>query len=399
MAYEIRYSPDSDYYSAHGDILFTVMETVKAIDPITYPDYKYVCDVYVYGNLAVRLKAVPRPDNQIGIFSISNVVRNYINQGFEPSANQLRCQKLGAGQFYVNTQLKFGEEYGFVTYPNILTDSERNYFNHYNGRLIGQTTKLTDYLDKALSVRPYATPVYRNSAFCFIPFLPTDDTVINLIIKSYSGGTLVGTTTQPFTPTAASSNEQQLFNVSPAAINAVSPGFISSYIDYYTIEFNTTNITGDSIYRFNLVCEARYEVFTVHFLNRFGGFESKEFTKVSRKSIDIEKSEFGKINYYMESNGNLLFYNSTKVYNEIRTVYASQYKEKMTINTDIISDAEYQWLADLVISPRVYMEMNNYFLPIIVTGSNYEFKKVINDDLTNLTLNIEFGEQLNAQYR
>lgn len=400
MAMSLTYTPD-DYSSAHGDLLFTVLDSVKANDPATYPDYKYVADIYVFGILQVRLKAIPNPTTKVGVFDISNIVRNYLsglNLFADPSS--LRAQKLANTEFYINAQVKIGEEYGFVTYTNLITDSVRSYFNHYNGRLIGQTTKLTDYLDKVMSVRPYATPVYRSSAFCFIPFLPTDDTTINLVIKSYSGGTLLGTITQPFTPTALSSNEQQLFNVSPVAINLASPGFISNYITHYTVEFNTTNITGDSIYRFNLVCEAKYEVNTIHFLNRFGGFESKNFTKVSRKNIDIEKQEFGKLPYLITGDGIPHYYNSDwKVYNETRSVYASQFKEKWTLNTDLLTDGEYTWLADLVLSPMVFMEMSGYFIPIIVTGSNYDFKKVINDDLTNLTINIEFGDNFNTQYR
>jgi hypothetical protein len=43
--------------------------------------------------------------------------------------------------------------------------------------------------------------------------------------------------------------------------------------------------------------------------------------------------------------------------------------------------------------------MEDRFVPVIITNNNYEHKKVINDDLTNLTLNIEFGDRFNTQYR
>jgi hypothetical protein len=183
--------------------------------------------------------------------------------------------------------------------------------------------------------------VNRGAKFCFIPFLPTDDTTISLIIKSYNGGTLIGTTTQPFTPTATSTNELQLFNVSPVAINAASPGFINSYITHYTVEFNTTNITDDSIYRLNLVCEAKYEVVTLHFLNRFGGIETKEFSKVSRKSIDFEKKDYGQTNIWIHPVTGVVYYeNDYKVQTESRVTYATSFKEKMTLNTDLLTDDE-----------------------------------------------------------
>jgi hypothetical protein len=398
MALDLLYNP-GDYFSAHGDLIFTILEDTKPFSSSTYPDYKYVCDIYISAVLVARLKAMPRPDDKIGVFNIGNVIRNYLTVNFAPVAANLRAQKVGENAFYVNVICRLGEEYGNVTYSNMIIDSQRSYFNHYNGRLIGQTTILSDYLDKVLSLRPYATPVYRNAQFCFIPFLPTDDTTINLIIKAYSGGILVGTTTQPFTPTALSSNEQQLFNVSPAAINAASPGFISSFITHYTVEFNTTNITDDSIYRFNLVCEARYEVFTIHFLNRFGGFESKDFTKVSRRRIDIEKKDFGSSAYAITSAGIPQYFNDQKVYRETNTVYAGAWKEKMVLNSDLLTDAEYTWLEDLILSPLAYVQIDDYLYPIKITDSNYEPKKTINDDLTNLTINIEYGDRFNTQYR
>lgn len=388
------------YSSAHGDLIFTVLDATKAGDPVTYPDYKYVCDVYDNGNLVVRLKSFPHPDSKVGIFSISSIARSFLNPSFfNPVPSVLLSNVFGLGGFFCSSQVKFGEEYGFTTFVNIIEDAERNYYNNYNGRLLGQSTSLTDCLDKVMTVRPYATPIYRNSKFCLIPFLPTDSSDVTLIIKAYNGGGLVGTVSKVYSPPDVSANVQMLFNVSPDAINVYSSGFISSYITYYTVEFNTTNIVDDSIYRFNLVCEPRHEVFTLHFLNRFGGFESRDFTKVSRKTIAIEKSEFGKLPYTMDSSGNIAYYNANKVYNETRSIYAGQYKEKMTLNTDILTDAEYRWLADLVLSPAVYIEMSSYFIPIIITENNYDFKKTINDDLTNLTLNIEFGDQFNTQFR
>jgi hypothetical protein len=398
MALSLLYNP-VDYSSAHGDLIFTLLEDTKPFNSSLYPDYKYVCDVYVSGLLQARLKAFPRPVDKIGVFNIGNVIRNYIFPYFAPVAATLRAQKVGEDYFYTNVICRLGEEYSNTTYSNIIIDTQRTYFNHYNGRLIGENTILGNYLDKVMSTRPYATPVNRNAKFCFIPFLPTDDTTINLIIKAYNGSILVGTITQPFTPTAASSNEMQLFNVAPVAINAAATGFINSFIEYYTVEFNTTNITGDSIYRFNLTCEPMYEVFAVHFMNKFGGFESKDFVKVSRRKIDIEKSSFGSSAYAINSSGQPEYFNAQKVYRETNKVYAGAWKEKMVLNSDLLKDDEYIWLEDLVKSPICYIEIQGYFYPMTITDTNYEPHKAVNDDLTNLTINIEFGDRFNTQYR
>lgn len=392
MAIVITTNPGS-YYSAHGDLIFVVYEATKALDPVTYPDYKYVADVYIGAVLVARIKKVPQPDTKMGIFSLGNVIRDYVSSVFNPAANVIKAQESGTGEFFTTVTIKFGEEYSFTLYTNLTVDSARIYFNHYNGRMVGQNTLLGNYQNAIVSVRPTITPVNSSDAFTLIPYFAVSASAFNYLIKAYTdSGNLLATISNSITPAAA--NNLIILNVSPTVLNTVTAGFLNA-ASYYTVQANS-----GTIYRLNLTCEAQYDVYTLHFLNRFGGFESRNFTKVSRKVIDIVKTDFGKLPYTIDSSGALTYYNSNRVYNETRSTYASQYKEKMTLNTDILTDNEYTWLGDLIISPLVYLEMaGGYFIPVAITQNNYEFKKIINDDLTNLTIDIEFGDQFNAQYR
>lgn len=402
MSLTIQHNP-STYHSVHGDLIFTVVDIVKASDPVSYPDYKYVADVYIGAELVAREKAVPHPDTKIGIFNLSNIIRNYVANSFSPTANAIRAQQLGLGEFNIVSTVKFGEEFGFTLYTNVTVDSARTYYNHYNGRMVGDLTLLDNYLDKPITVRPLTTPVRDDSRFNFIPYLPTDTDNVTVTVKAYTlAGALLNTYTTNIVPSAA--NTQQLYNASVAAINTASPGFIvGGLTGYYTVQFVNPNITDEPIYRFDMKCEAKYEVFTLHFMNKFGGMESRDFTKVSRKTIDIERSEFGKLGYTMDVSGVISYSNANKVYNETRQAYSRQYKEKMILNTDILTDEEYTWLGDLILSTMVYVEVlsgsDSYFLPCAIVENNYDFRKAVNDKLTNLTLNIEFGEQFNSQYR
>jgi hypothetical protein len=406
MALSLLYNP-VDYSSAHGELIFTLLEDTKPFNSSLYPDYKYVCDIYVnsFGvtTLVARLKSFPRPGDKIGVFNIGNVVRNYLSTQFYPGpSTYMKLQDLHDGGFYVNVICRFGEEYGFTTYSNILIDSQRTYYNHYNDRLSGATTILPSYLDKALTSRPYATKLDRNANYNFVPFLISDDSQYNVVVKCYNSLGLIRQATFPITPETGAVNWIHQYNLTPKSINFnYGSQLIDDYIDYYTVTFDTTNIVDDSTLRFDLTCEKKYEVFALHFLNKYGGFDSKDFSKLSRRSIDVSKSDFGKLSYTIDSNGIAKWYNSpdSRVYNERTSVYASEWTEKLQLNTDILSNAEYVWLKELVKSPMVYIEQNEYLYPVKVVNTNYEDKKVINDELTNLTLNIEFSDRFNAQYR
>lgn len=415
MAITIKNAP-ATYTSAHGDIVFVVYEATKATDPTTYPDYHYICDVYIASTQVASLKAYPHPTNKMGIFSVGNIIRSYVAAIFNPTANVLKAQELGLDEFRVAATMKFGEEYevsGVMTLTsNVTVDSARVYYNHYNGRLLGSTTNLGNVADAPATNRTigvttappsFGYPVYTGNKNNFVPFFNTTTDAVNVLVESfYKNGTAIASDT--FTVTPAAANDLLILNLSPTALNTLTPNLIPlNTTAYYHVSFLSTNRGVDKLMRFDLVCEPKYEVYTLHFLNAYGGFESRDFTKVSRKVIDTERHEFGKLGYTIDASGVVSYKNANNVYNETRSIYATNYKEKLTLNTDALNDAEYRWLADLILSPMVYVEMydagQTYHIPCVITNNNYDFRKRVNDSITNLTINIEYGEQFNSQYR
>jgi hypothetical protein len=401
MAIVINHNPGT-YYSAHGQLLFTAYEATKAIDPVTYPNYKYVADVYIGGVLRQRMKADPDPTYFRGKFDIAGAVRYYLATALNPTASVIRSQELGTGEFWVDVQVKFGEEIDGTLTTNLTVDSSRRYYNHYNGRLTGgNSTILASYLDKPLTLRPLNTnTVELADSFCFIPYFPTDTDTITVTVKKYdSSGTIIATNSSVTYSPAAANNLQQ-FNVSPVAINgSIGSSFIDSAVKYYTVQFLNPNISDEPIYRFDIGGNGRYTSYTLHFLNRFGGFESYGFRRASRKNIEIERKSFKKLNYSMNSSGVISYANSNNVYSEENSTYASTYREKMKLTSDFVSDDEYLWLSDLILSPIVYLQEGAYFVPITINQSNYDFRKRVNDKLTSISLEFELPGTYNAQFR
>lgn len=376
------------YASLHDDVIYTVLEATKTADPTTYPNYKYVADVYVDSTLIARVKKVPDPTTHVGIFNVGQIVRNYIANEFNPVSNVLVAQQLGTGSFNLAVTIKFGEEYGFVMYTNLVVDSPRLLFNNYNGRLVGATSSLTAFANKVASNRPTFGDVLLTTSHYFISYFPTSTTPVAIIVTPTGGGTVYSTTIIP-----SHAYDLQVLNIAPAALNAVAAGTINAATTSYTVSI------GGVIYTMRLICEPQYTVYAIHFLNKYGGYDTKLFNKVSKKTYDIVRKDFGKLPYTVDSDGQVAYKNSNNVYNENRPVYSSQFREKLLLNTDFLTDAEHAWLADLVLSTMVYIQDGIYFYPCVITDTNYEFKKFINDDLTNLVINIEYGQQLNAQFR
>ena len=68
------------------------------------------------------------------------------------------------------------------------------------------------------------------------------------------------------------------------------------------------------------------------------------------------------------------------------------------MNSDWLTDVDYQWLSELVLSPDVYVEDEGELYPVTITGTNYEFKEHIVDGLINLMVDVEFGGSYKTQF-
>ena len=117
----------TDLSSVSSECLFVVSST-EALDPVTYPNYKFVCDVYVASTLVARLKAFPDPTNSLGVFDISKVLQPYFATQFDGVTDKV--------DYVVRLayQVKLGQEYSDTLYTNLVTDSTRYVANTYKPR-------------------------------------------------------------------------------------------------------------------------------------------------------------------------------------------------------------------------------------------------------------------------
>lgn len=377
------------YTSVNDDIVWVVYDA-NSID-ITKTNYKYVGELYIDGVKVYTSKVFPRPDTSFGIFNFGTVIREYISAKLSPASDGILAQELGQGEFSITVQLKIREEYSGTLGAVVLTDTARTFYNHYNSRFTDFTTQgsfsytfsfVLGFINFPNSLRPRTgIQLFLDTNKYYLPYFASTNTPFNVEI---------GANTKTITP--SENDTLQIINISPGAINTDFPGTITSSTSSYTVVVN-----GQS-YTVNLICEPLYTHYMVHFLNKFGGFESMSFHKVSRESITVERKEWQQLPYRVTSLG-IQTLSENQVMHEQRSTFASRFKEKLKISTDLLSDNEYRWLGQLVASPLVYLEDEGTIYPIIITNDSYEYKENINDKLTNLSLDVEFGNMLKTQFR
>jgi hypothetical protein len=86
-------------------------------------------------------------------------------------------------------------------------------------------------------------------------------------------------------------------------------------------------------------------------------------------------------------------------YNETTYNFAIQHSDYYMLTSDYLLDQDYAWLAQLVASPIVYMEVQGAFFPVTIRNTNYQYKYKVTDRLFNFDLEVEIGKYLNSQFR
>lgn len=376
-------------YSSVNDHLVYVVYDAHASDPVTYPNYKYVGELWINGSKVFTARVVPQPDSGRGIFNFGSVVREYVIGELAPTSAGIVAQELIPGQWCSQgVVVKIREEYDGAVSAVLVEDSARNFFNHYNGR-IAFFTQLDDYPDQPITKRHRTINIPFNTVNLFIPYFAEDTAAFDVVISD-------GTSTNTKTITPAGANSLILINVSPNAINTDFAGFITSSTGRYTVEIGPSTV--NNTFTVNLICEGLYSNYMVHFMNQFGGFESMLFNKVRRKTIEVEKKKWQQQPYRVSSTG-VVSVKTGDIMHAQQSTFASRFKEMLKLNTDMLNDTEHAWLSELIASPMVWVEDFETLYPVIITDTNYEYREHLVDGLQNVSITVEFGTTYKTQFR
>ena len=397
MAITINSSPDN-YSSLHAPLYYVVTSTNTA-----QTNFKYVCDIYVNGNLITRLKSFPQPTSSKGIFNIASVVRNYWASYFKPDIVSPSAFSYTGSDIYVDFVIKFGEEYGGITYLDLTTSTKRayNYVQDYLYTPLSQPylTPLeyeTQFQGNYISQRDYSNIKFSGlqTGYLFLSFLSDAENTT----KSHSIDVSVynGTTTN-YTGAGVSFKDFALLDISPRAINDYlgTTAISSSYI-YYDVKIKIAGVLKDTA-RVYKTC-TQDDAMSLHFLNSLGGYDTFEFTCVNRQSRNIDKSSFEGIEYEYASNA----MNRANTYGVLYGG-ATQFSTRQSISYRLVSDwvnyIDYLWLKQLIASPEVYLERGNTFIPVTINTTNWSEKKQYRDKTYNIELDIALANKVNSQFR
>jgi len=383
-------------------------------DNIALDNFKYVYEVKNYlGESIILAKVFPDPNSSYGWFDVSNIIRNeLVIDWFDNSGNAFESVLVNELHDYnigVPYSVEIGEDYNIgysgITQLNMASGSTTSY--NYVPNAWGKQQSLYQlYNNKFITNRPleanvhFANDYEDNEEHIYIGVNSDEVDTMVLYVDVYlnDGSSMLGN--ELHIGINNTTNYYQL-DISPLCIN-IENG--SALIDENTKYYVVRTFAGEE-FRVNMVCKGNHEPRLLHFMNGAGVFDTARFDCVSKLNMAVTRKAFEKKGWDVSNRGgtHIQYMDDNQIYRETKVNYAQNMDYSMKLMMNYPTDAEYRWLAELIYSPLIYLqELNNgynYFYPVTIKNTNYEFIQRISSKLKTLEIEIELNQKRSATRR
>lgn len=182
-----------------------------------------------------------------------------------------------------------------------------------------------------------------------------------------------------------------LENSSAAIWTGSTPSTIIDGASYYDVWLSNGNKQQVVRYYINAKC-SKYEPIRLHWLNRLGGFDSFNFNLKSEEETGIKRASY--LQEEHRFTGTKWTYDTAS---RGTTDYHISTQDKLTINTDFLTEAESVWMEDFATSPVIYQEVNNQLVAMSGKAKMINKQTSLNDKLMQYTFELDYSLTNNRQ--
>jgi hypothetical protein len=358
----------------------------------TQPNYQFLCDVNVSGqsNPVTRLTLPKQPLVGTVQINVADIVKNYVTFDFGgfnstdivPCVNSQARYWLQLGEIYDNAsgvpviyanQTQFGTSGSPKLGSNAIFD-----FLDWTKTAFSSGKELKASNKVSLNDNSYREKI-KIGQQRFLTFfdLSNQINIVDLNVYNSAGSSIYSNSYSSYT---AASGIVAL-NIGDAFLDFMGASLVGAA--YYKVDIK--NSSDELVFTKTIDVDsscANYEVYRLHWLNSLGGFDAFNFTMVSTESVEIENKEYKKVQ--------ALGYQKT---DRLKTKYFTKLTERITLNSDLLTDAESAALEQLVVSPVVILETSSTsYVPVNIVANNYVKRKYEQGrQIPNLQIAIEYS--------
>lgn len=387
------------------------------------PDFKYVFDVYANNNQLTRVKLFPDPTYARGYFDAGPSVRNEMSyEWLDINYATGQNMNLGDGEVKIDYDIRFGEEYisggtyvsgSYVSGGTLVTllnqaSATTTAYNYAAPLFKRKTYTINSMSAKFLSNRPLVANCRITDKFLIPFYKAVPETYFAFTIRLYNESNTNYSSWTQYNDISIdeyfyTNNGFPQLNIGPKVINVMynrwhGTDLITSACKYYTVTVSNANNSTplSNTFRINIDCNPKYDAYNLYFMNQWGMFDTARFDLASRLTMDIERKSFSKNDVQFNSNGSVSYYNraytNSGQYIETKINYGSKLNWTYKLTMNYPTDEEYEWLAELISSPQMYLEIEGYYYPVTIKNTNYEYSTNQNNGLKVLEIEVELNQ-------
>jgi len=397
MAITIQQQPQ--LFSTAGNPVVWTFES----DQTGQPNFSFIVELYLFGNLYSTHQVFP----QFGVlsrFNASEALKSFLSSPLIVNGTLTTNYNTAI----TNAWIVVSEKYG--TPPVIAASATAATMKPFNASLRHPDFINWNYQDYNVDSNNPLTPgvLFLTSwprarkYFCglteniFLGFISNDTSFnVRFRLKDAAGGTIANVLT------ALTLNDLTVIDCSPATIiaNTSITALDFAAAAYYEVIARGTGpgINNGSSETFQIYIDNechRYPTRRLHWLNKFGVWDSFTFTLVSTESTKVAGSTYERESGIW-SGTNYIY----PLYQGEMTTYSKRAEDTMVLNSDWIYEDVQQWLVrELYESPNVYLEASTgAFEPVNITNQGYDLKQSRKDGLIMETVEIKKTYSYNSQ--
>ena len=333
----------------------TSTNTAKEISTVFYEEY---------GTSTTSSVARYNGISGSGVYLLDGVVERNTNDGWNFASASFYTSSVA------NADDAFTLQHALTNSPHTQSIKEDEYatLSFINGNFDASSTNAQDIY--------YIQVTWYNSSGAQ---LQTNDWY-NVDSASYDGGPRTATTDLWADVYNSQTNGTRLVHIAAGPQNFVDNGIsIPSTWAYYEIKVTGQDDggleDGDAIYGKKRFTKSEgacgYTGTRFAFLNELGGYDYYSFDLADSKQDSITRKTYEQTFVNWQSGGAEIPYNKSRRGSK---VFSISYEESRRAESNYLTQAEADWLRELVESPNVFVQEGTDFLPIVITNSTFEYK-------------------------
>lgn len=141
-------------------------------------------------------------------------------------------------------------------------------------------------------------------------------------------------------------------------------------------------------------CEPKFDVFTVHYLDKSGCFQTLNFSKLSNSVLTKQQSTYSKLPF--EVSGTDYVYSPSS---RVKRVLSSERTNRVTLSTDWLTEDQVEYYQGLLDSPVIYFDFGSDqdYLQVMLVTDSYRLNKRYNELLYTMQMDFEYAHSNTRQ--